>query len=103
MKPLIDKAALMQQFVSTYDIEGGVKVPASKVYSMIINMPIEDPIYAWWLPAMDNDGWVCSNCNTDVNAWAFEKFRFCPNCGASMLGNEHMERDDHGYIRIKGC
>lgn len=41
---------------------------------------------AKWQLASDGDGVVCSNCGEDFCniIYEVEKFKFCPNCGASM-------------------
>jgi len=56
MKPLIDKAKLLQELVESYDIESGDKISPVKIYNLILAQKEEEPLIGYWYPARDGDG-----------------------------------------------
>lgn len=90
MKPLIDKAKLMQELVESYDIEAGQQISAAKLYSLIRAQKEVEPVIGYWYPAMDGDGWICSSCGEDVCYLSFDgqNEHFCRHCGAMMINAE---------------
>ena len=87
MRPLIDKAKLLQELVETYDVEAGEKISAAKLYNLVRAQKEVEPLIAYFYPAMDGDGWVCSNCGNDICYLQFEgeNEHFCRNCGAEII------------------
>ena len=87
MKPLIDKAKLLQELVESYDIEGGDKISPIKLYNLILAQKDVEPTIGYWYPARDGERWICSNCGEYI---CNEEFNgpyecFCRHCGAEML------------------
>ena len=103
MKPLIDKAKLLQELVESYDVEAGQSVSAAKIYNLIRSQKEEEPLIAYWYPDMDGDGWRCSNCNHDICYLSFEGDweHFCRNCGAQMMNCGDFTIEDKRSWRIK--
>ena len=105
MKPLIDKAKLLQNLVNTYDVEVGQQVSSSKIYNMIRSQKdVElEQLTAYWYPDIDGDGWRCSNCNHDIYYLSFggEHEKFCRNCGAEMINANEFICEDKQTWRLK--
>lgn len=99
MKPLIDKARLLQELVDNYDLEGGTKISPIKIYSLIRNQPLAAANISYWIPSIDGDGVRCEACNADIDLWSFNDFPFCPYCGAEMMNSNESYRDKNGYSR----
>lgn len=87
MKPLIDKAKLLQELVESYDVESGDKISPVKVYNLILSQKEIEPSIGYWYPARDGDGWVCSNCGEHISDLEFkgERERYCHMCGSDMI------------------
>lgn len=100
MKPLIDKAKLLQELVESYDVSGGDKISPIKLYSLIRNQPIVNQNISYWIPSADGDGVICECCNTDINLWSFNDFPFCPYCGSQMANNLDIVHDKRGYSKF---
>lgn len=103
MRPLIDKAKLLQELVESYDVEAGQQISAAKLYNLIRSQKEVEPVVGYWYPAMDENGWICSNCGGDVCYLQFEgqNERFCRYCGAMMINAEDFELQDKKDWRIK--
>lgn len=69
-----------------------VAVELDAVHAAIIKIPAEDVrpvVYAAWVPSEYPGHLTCSNCHDAfvLPDWPTEtKWRFCPNCGADMMG-----------------
>lgn len=102
MRPLIDKAKLLQELVESYDVEAGQQISVSKLYNLIRNQKNVEPTVAYWYPAMDENGWVCSNCGNDVCYLQFEgaQEQYCRCCGAYMYNNDEFTCKDKEAWRI---
>ena len=55
-------------------------------HNAILDVPtIEERKTGKWKPDRDNErDWYCSECDYLGNRW----FKYCPNCGADMRGEE---------------
>jgi len=73
MKPLIDKAKLLQELVESYDVESGDKISPVKVYNLILAQKEIDPSIGYWYPARDGSGWVCSVCGEILSVQSLEE------------------------------
>lgn len=103
MKPLIDKAKLLQELVESYDVESGDKISPVKVYHLILAQKEIEPSIGYWYPARDGDGWVCSNCGENISCSEFrgERERFCRNCCAEMVNASEFFLDDKQAWRLR--
>ena len=103
MKPLIDKAKLLQELVESYDVESGDKISPVKVYNLILAQKEIEPFIGYWYPARDGSGWVCSNCGETISDSKFEgeRERFCRGCGSDMINFPEFSRADKHAWRLK--
>ena len=100
MRPLIDKAKLLQELVESYDVDAGEKISTSKIYNLILNQKEEEPLISYFYPARDGDGWRCSNCGEDICYLLFNgvKERFCRYCGAEIINADQFTQEgDHAW------
>ena len=103
MKPLIDKAKLLQELVESYDVESGDKISPVKVYHLILAQKEIEPSIGYWYPARDGDGWVCSNCGENISCSEFrgERERFCRHCGSDMINFPEFSCADKRAWRLR--
>ena len=103
MKPLIDKAKLLQELVESYDVESGDKISPVKVYHLILAQKEIEPLIGYWYPARDGDGWVCSNCGENISDSEFrgERERFCHMCGSDMINFSEFSCTDKRAWRLR--
>lgn len=105
MEPLINKAKLLQSLVNNYDVEMGQEISSAKIYNLIRAQPEVEIKHntAYWYPAMDGDGWCCSNCNHDICYLQFEGNyeKFCRHCGAEMINAKDFICEGRKAWRLK--
>ena len=68
-------------------------IALQKVNKIIKEYPaadVQQVVHAKWIDnAHGSDFFGCSNCGFIYSYWDYDKYEYCPHCGAKMEGDEH--------------
>lgn len=95
MNDLISRQALLES-IERISVKGNV-LDDDWVYRFIQEFPSAERKKGRWLPdnIVDESYWVCSCCKFPSEAFAANVlYKFCPNCGADMRGDQDDSLSD---------
>ena len=101
MKKYIDPEKLPQLFREGTDENGDALVSLSEVRKALSLATVEEPVRRGrWLIAINtrrkyapvSSDMLCSNCRAAVERLDGINYKYCPNCGARMDGEEDAEK-----------
>ena len=91
MRNLIDKDDTLKIIADTISLYGtGTKVE-SEILNIVSKIPSAEPKTGKWVFKRlyhEADECICSECGQLMTTAHEKRMRFCPNCGATMEGEE---------------